>query len=49
MSDGGFVQMTAVIKFVAVDFFPTENKWLYSIGGMDMVLKKGQFRYRTSN
>ncbi|WP_300761462.1 NAD(P)/FAD-dependent oxidoreductase [Helicobacter sp. UBA3407] len=26
-----------------------ENKWLYSIGGMDMVLKKGQFRYRTSN
>ena len=22
MSNGGFVQMTAVIKFVAVDFFP---------------------------
>ena len=26
-----------------------ENKWLYSIGGFDMVFKKGQFRYRTSN
>lgn len=26
-----------------------ENKWLYSIGGFDIVFKKGQFRYRTSN
>ncbi|WP_299549909.1 NAD(P)/FAD-dependent oxidoreductase [uncultured Helicobacter sp.] len=26
-----------------------ENKWLYSIGGLNMVFKKGQFRYRTSN
>ena len=26
-----------------------ENKWLYSIGGFNMVFKKGQFRYRTSN
>ena len=26
-----------------------ENKWLYNIGGFDIVFKKGQFRYRTSN
>ena len=26
-----------------------ENKWLFSLGGFEMVLKKGQFRYRTSN
>lgn len=26
-----------------------ENKWLYSIGGFNIVFKKGQFRYRTSN
>ena len=26
-----------------------ENKWLFSIGGLEMVFKKGQFRYRTSN
>lgn len=26
-----------------------ENKWLYSIGGLKLVFKKGQFRYRTSN
>ncbi|CAM2793509.1 NAD(P)/FAD-dependent oxidoreductase [Helicobacter burdigaliensis] len=26
-----------------------ENKWLFSIGGFEMVFKKGQFRYRTSN
>ena len=26
-----------------------ENKWLYNIGGLSMVFKKGQFRYRTSN
>ncbi|MDA3966899.1 NAD(P)/FAD-dependent oxidoreductase [Helicobacter sp. WB40] len=26
-----------------------ENKWLFSIGGIKMVAKKGQFRYRSSN
>lgn len=26
-----------------------ENKWLFSLGGFEMVFKKGQFRYRTSN
>ncbi|TQR34524.1 NAD(P)/FAD-dependent oxidoreductase [Campylobacter sp. MIT 99-7217] len=26
-----------------------ENRWLFSIGGLSMVFKKGQFRYRTSN
>lgn len=26
-----------------------ENKWLYSLGGFEIVFKKGQFRYRTSN
>lgn len=26
-----------------------ENKWLLSIGGLRMVYRKGQFRYRTSN
>lgn len=26
-----------------------ENRWLLSIGGLGMVLRKGQFRYRTSN
>lgn len=26
-----------------------ENKWLFGIGGLKLVLKNGQFRYRTSN
>lgn len=26
-----------------------ENKWLYGIGGLSMVFKKGQFRYRSSD
>lgn len=26
-----------------------ENRWLFSLGGLKMVFKKGQFRYRTSN
>ncbi|TQR59076.1 NAD(P)/FAD-dependent oxidoreductase [Campylobacter troglodytis] len=26
-----------------------ENKWVFGIGGLPMVFKKGQFRYRTSN
>ena len=26
-----------------------ENKWLFGIGGAELVFKKGQFRYRTSN
>lgn len=26
-----------------------ENKWLMKVGGLGLVLKKGQFRYRTSN
>ena len=26
-----------------------ENRWLYSLGGLKMILKKGQFRFRTSN
>lgn len=26
-----------------------ENRWLFGLGGLKMVFKKGQFRYRTSN
>lgn len=26
-----------------------ENRWLFGLGGLAMVFKKGQFRYRTSN
>ncbi|SQB97281.1 NADH dehydrogenase Ndh [Helicobacter fennelliae] len=26
-----------------------ENRWLFSIGGLSMVFRKGQFRYRTSS
>ena len=26
-----------------------ENKWLYAIGGPAMVIKKGQFRFRSSD
>lgn len=26
-----------------------ENRWLFGLGGLSMVFKKGQFRYRTSN